>query len=501
MIVFITYTLFFAWFIYKNAFFGLFNDGHLTKKNLLFVFILKVLAVPAFYLLFKFSYGGITKLDAGKFYSDSVIMNNLAYIDVKEYLKMLFGFQDDSQGSFFFNTCINLTDNWDNGQVKDFLYNDNRVVIRLHSLIHFIAFGSYFVHALFSCFLSYAGMFFLYKCFKEFFNGKELLLFICISLFPTLWLYTGGLLKEGITMFVLGTLLYNLKIIISGRRTSKLVIILFLLLFVSLLLKPYILFYGAVVFALFFILHKSQFKFKSIILLGSLLLIILLINFTTVIFKKRSLLQAVQKREMEFKDLSTGGIFLLDSSKFVRLAYDTNLVNKIKTKPNHYSIKKNVPYTYWEHTHQQDTLQCAANNDTATIYSLVYILPKAGSAIDVVKGSHNLFVITLRSLYFTTLHPLFFNAKGLMQQFASLENVLLAAALLIILIVLCLGKQEKFAGFTFLFFGLSLFVLIGFTTPNSGAIMRYRAPGAIFIIMSALYFFDAFKHIFKKIIN
>ncbi|MGZ4099982.1 MAG: hypothetical protein ACXVNM_13935, partial [Bacteroidia bacterium] len=77
MTAFIVYVLIFCWLIYKNDFFGIFKDQHLSKKILLYVFILKILAVPAFYLFFKISYGGITKLDAGKFYADSVVMNNL----------------------------------------------------------------------------------------------------------------------------------------------------------------------------------------------------------------------------------------------------------------------------------------------------------------------------------------------------------------------------------------------------------------------------------------
>ncbi|MGZ3898756.1 MAG: hypothetical protein ACXVNQ_00415 [Bacteroidia bacterium] len=467
----------------------------------MYVFILKILAVPAFYLFFKISYGGITKLDAGKFYADSVVMNNLAYLDFTEYLKMLFGLQDDSEGSWFFKTCIDTTNNWDNGPVKDFLYNDNRVVIRIHSLLHFIAFGSYFVHALFSCFLSFIGLTFIYKTFKEYFIGKESWLFMALCLFPTLWLYTGGLLKEGLTLFFLGLLLHCIKNVIQKKKVWRNILFLIFLVFISLHLKPYILFYGAVVFFLFFIIQQNKTRHKIVLFFSTLVLITIAINFVSVITKHRTLMEAAQKREKEFMDLSTGGIFLLDSVKFVRVPYDTNNVVRVKNKPGHYTIKQKVSFAYWEHTHQQDTLYCKSNEDTNTIYSVVYILPKAGSMVNILQGSSNLFVICLRALYYTTLHPFFVNAKGLIQQFASLENLLLCFCFVVVLVGLFTSPHAKFPGIVFLFFGLSLFILIGFTTPNSGAIMRYRTPGAIFILMSALYFPRKIKFIFGKKFN
>lgn len=486
MIPFIIYTLIFGWLIYKNRFFGLFNDNVLSGKHLVFTFGLKILAVPAFYLFFKIAYGGIEKLDAGKFFFDSVVINHLAYENFGEYVKMLFGLQDDSPGSYFFKHCIDTTNNWENGQVKDFFYNDNRIVIRVHSLLHFISFGSYFCHALFECFFSFIGLFFVYKTFKEYFPGKEVWLFFVIALFPTLWLYTGGLLKEGITMLVLGILLFHLKGFIGGKRTTNIVLSLLFLLFVSILLKPYILFYGACVFTLCFLIEKSQLKYKTPAYFISIFLLVVLANLTCMLVKKRSFLQAAEKREMEFRDLSTGGIFLLDSAKFVRVPYDTTLVTRVKGKPNYYTIKNGVPYTYWEHTHQQDTLYCKANTDAASTYSLVYILPKAGSAIDVVNGSRNYFVIAGRCLYYTIVHPFFVNAKGIMQQFASLENLVLILCIVMTLGGFVFNPKQLFPAAVFLFYGLSLFMLIGLTTPNSGAIMRYRAPAAIFILMSAL---------------
>jgi hypothetical protein len=493
LIAFIIYLLIFSLLIYTNGFFKFFNDEKISRKTFSFLFILKALAVPAFYFLFVKLYGGIEKLDAGKFYSDARTMNNLAYINFPEYLKMLFGFQDDTEGSYFYRMCIEPSFNWDNGEARDFFYNDNRVVIRLHSLLHFISFNSYFVQALFSCFFSFMGLTFLYKTFKEYFGGKELFLLIAISFFPVLWLYSGGLLKEGITIFFLGCSLYRIKQIVNGNITVPGILWMAVLIVISFLLKPYILLYSGIYFSVFLIITRYTRKYKSLIFFSLVFIMAILVNGASVLVKHKSLPEAVIQREKEFSDLAKGGIFLLDSVKFVRLVYNYDLVKKITGEKNYFTIKAGVPFLYWEHSHQKDTLYCKANSDTLTHYSLVYELPTASSNIDLISGSHNFFVIAAKSLYYTLAHPLFYNAKGPIQFLASLENLILLISIAVILLGFLKGTNENYPAIVFLFFALSLFVIIGITTPNIGAILRYRSPAAIFILAAALYSLNGLK--------
>lgn len=491
MIAFVIYSIVIVLLIYQNGFFKLFTDDKLSRKTFSLFFLLKILAIPFFYFLFMRISPGGQKLDAAKFFSDATVMNYLAYKEPLEYVKMLFGFQDDSIGSRFYNTCIVLTDNWDNGEMRDFFYNDNRVVIRFHSLIHFIAFKSFFVHALFNCFFSFIGITLIYKAIKQYFIGKEMVLMIILCLFPSLWLYTGGVLKEGWVIFFMGSIIYNLKLIFENGLSVKRINSLLVLTFISLILKPYLLFYALVYFGLYFMVKRYYHGKKPLVVFFSIIILALIaMNLFSIGFNKRSLTKVALDREREFADLAKGGIFLLDSSKFVRLSYNHELIKNVPGKSKYFTIKKNVPYIYWEHQHQNDTLFCASNSDTLTQYSLVYELPTAGSNIDVVKGSSNIIAIGIRSLYYTVAHPLFFNAKGVMQIFASFENLLLLLSILIILIHVLKAQNNLFFPLILFLFGISIFVLIGITTPNSGAIMRYRSPAAIFIVCAAWYFIN-----------
>jgi hypothetical protein len=502
LIAALIYLLIILFLIYKTNFFGLLKDEQINSKTITILFLLKALAIPTFYLVYKKMYGGLEKFDAGKFYSDATVLNDYAKTDFVGYLKVLFGLQDEAPGTIFFDNYLVNTTNWDNGRLKDFLYNDNRIVIRFHSLIHFIAFNSYPVHALLNCFLSFIGIVYIYRTIKEFFIGKEFFVLLILCFLPALWFYTGAVLKEGLAIFVLGCMLYQIKKAFLGHLSLLSICSLLFLFFISLLLKPYLLFFAAIYFSLFFILNNfKKIKHKSIVLISAMAVVFIILNSVSIFFKKRTLLEAAITHQRIFADASKGGIFLLDSLKFVRLDYDSTLVKKVITKPNYFTIKKNVPYIYWEHTHQQDTLFALANADTLTQYKLVYQLPKSGSNIFMNYTSSNIFSLGASCLYYSLLHPFFFNSKSFLQHLASLENLFIVISLLIFILGIIKNKKDSFPAISFIVFALLLCLLIGLTTPNSGAIFRYRSPAVVFILLAALYYLPVSKNNHPPIAN
>lgn len=443
-------------------------------------------------------YGGIEKFDAGKFYHDSLVISEFSKIHPLEYFKLLFGFQNDMEGSFLYEKCIVNTDNWDNGKVKDFFYNDNRILIRLHTLLNFVPFSNYFIQALFDSFLSFIGLTYIYKSIKSYFEGKEIWVLLILCTFPALWFYTGAVLKEGITLFVFGCTLYLIKKTIYAPTTFKTILLLFAFLFISFLLKPYILVLSTICFTLFFAIQKSnKIQSKVLFFISVLLLCFGLINSATLIFKNKSLLVAAKERQRQFADVSKGGIFLLDSVKFVRLTFDTTQVNRVPLRENLFKIKEGVSYSYWEHSHQKDTLYCAKNTDTTTHYSLVYQIAESGSNFSI--NTDNVFSVVGSCLYYSLFYPLFYHSKGILQLLASFENLIIIISLVLILFGLVQNKKDNFLPILFLIIAFIVSVLIGFTTPNSGAIFRYRSPIVIFILLAALYYINIQKLIsFKK---
>lgn len=480
----------------------MFKDEIINSRTFSILFFLKALAVPAFYLVYKKMYGGLERFDAGKFYTDAATINSYAYSEPIGYLKLFFGFQNEIPGTNLYDNFLAHTTQWDNGRLKEYLYNDNRVVIRVHSFLHFFTFNSYHVHALFSCFLSFIGITYLYKAIKDLFAGKELFVLIILCFLPALWFYTGALLKEALLIFILGSALYLFKQYFLRKRKWWFLILIPFLFFISLLLKPYILVFAFCVFALFFRLYYSKkIQLKTVAFLSILILLIISINLISITLTHKSLLSAALKQQRMFADASKGGIFLLDDVKFVRLDFDTSLVKKVNNNDSLFTIKKNASYIYWEHTHQEDTLFSKKNTDTITHYKLVYQLPKSGSNINFDANSKNVLVVGASCLYYSMFYPFFFNSKSLLQHLASFENLLILLSLIVIVLGFIKNKKDNFPVIMFSVFALLLCLLIGLTTPNSGAIFRYRSPAVIFILLAALYYLPVSKNTVKSTPN
>ena len=495
MVVALIYFAVLLFLIYKTSFFGIIKDNDISAKIFTLLFFLKALAIPVFYFIYQRFYGGIENFDSGNFYRNAKTVNEFARTNFLEYLKMMFGLQDDNEGSYVYNTCLIYTNNWDNGQIRDFFYNDNRIVIRIHSLIHFIAFNSYFVHALFNCFLSFIGIVYLYKALKPFFVNKYIWVLLILCFFPTLWFYTGAVLKEGLTLFFLGCGIYQLnKIALKEYKFSSILFLIFSI-FMAFLLKPYVLLFSFMCFALFFkIYYSKKINNKLLVYFTIILIGILGTNVASLLIKNKSLYTVAMARQRVFADASTGGIFLKDSKKFIRLNYDTTLVKKVLKMPNVYTIKLNAAFIYCELSHLQDTLVCYANKDTITQYDLDFKIAKSGSNF---KLPNSFLKLSLYSFYYTLAHPLFFNARNSLQFVASLENVIIILSLLIFLIGLIGSKKDKFIPVAMVTVAFFVCYLIGITTPNSGAIVRYRSLVVIFILLSALYYLPNLKKVIK----
>lgn len=498
MLWYILYLVLYLFLIYKTGVFGLAGKDPLSPRVFSIVFFYKALAVPVFYLVYKKAYGGVEGFDAGKFYHDAAVISDYASSDLSGYLKLLFGLQDELPGSALYDHCLINTYNWDNGNLPDFFYNDNRIVIRLHSLFHFIAFNSYFVHALFNCLLGFTGIIALYKSLRGWFEGKEIWLLLILCFFPTLWFYSGAVLKEGIALFVMGNTAWQLKKLSLRQSTFPGLVFLTALLTFSVLLKPYLLIPSVISFFLLFFIQQLPFKQKTILFFSSLLVLLVLVNGLTLLVKQKSLITIASDHQRLFADAAMGGIFLLDDTKFVRLEYDYKLVKKTEGKDSTYHIRSGVPFVYWEHSHQQDTLYTKYNTDTITAYKLVYDVPHSGSNIRHVNYGGNLLTAAGSYFYYSLFFPFFANAKGVLQWMASLENFAILISLILILWGLIRNKQPALPVVVWLSLALGLCLLIGATTPNSGAIFRYRSPVVVFILMSALYYRVSPKTSFQK---
>lgn len=478
------YLLIILFLIYKNGFFGIFTDKTISQGQFTLFFIFKCLAIPVFYYVYQTQYGGIENYDAGNFLRDSKIINNLFYEHPWTYLKLICCLENDGPGTELYDQFLANTHNWDEGMSWRLLFNDNRSVIRIHSLIQFISFNSYFVHALMSCLLGYIGIGLIYRSLKSFFISKEIWLVGAFIFLPNLWLFSGALLKEPLVLLNIGLVFFLTDRFFDHRYSlfSKFINLL-LIAFVVYYLKPQITFTLFCFYLMYKILEIFNLKFKEIWFLCSAILVVIVINFSFLMFKNMSMLSFINKKQSEFYDVARGGIFLKDSTKFVRVSYDPKRLTEEKGS---YKIKAGTPFYYWKDANQKDTLYCAANTDTTTMYKMIYqIVPaRSGYSISPLQANFStigtVFIGFFRSLGF----PFGFN--GFMSVVVSLEGVFLTLCFLVSLVGIFFVRNKTIL-LVFMFSSTLLFILFGIATPNLGAIVRYRSVISPFIILSVLY--------------
>jgi hypothetical protein len=494
MIAGIIYFLLLCFLIYKTNFFGILKDDVLNNKFFLFAFLFKTSGIAVFYYVYSRFYGGIDYSDTFHYFQDSQVIYSVSEWDFSEFVKLMLGLVDDqTHGTYLFEHYIHLTAIWEKSS-DEFLYNDNRLIIRMNVMIYFISFGSYFVHALISSLLSFLGMNWIYKTFKFLFPGKEMALFLVWLVFPGIWFWTSGLFKEGPALFLMGLALISAKRLMIDRRRGWKVYLMFAFgVLLSFMFKTYILlpllFFTIVFFAIVFVYPVQR---KILIYLSTILFAIIASSALLKVFFNKGPVEIISDRQKTFIDVSHGGIFLLakDSSMFIRLPYDfkTITIDSTLFRPTA-NISKGASYAYCDPEKPQDTLYVQSNADTTTAYTFYYYIPKAHSSFEVPlinNSTSQFFKILPFSLYITLFKPLFYDARNALDIVDSIENLLILLSLLLLIINCIRQKVIDPWHIYFLSIVLSALMIIGITSPNMGAIERYRAIVVPFLFMSTL---------------
>jgi hypothetical protein len=425
--------------IYKTALFGILKDEILNRKFYLSAFIVKCTGVFFFWLVYVKFYGGLNYSDTGNFFRDAKIIHSISQWDVGEFLKVIFGFQNEGEETELFKRFTSRADSW-NQAPGEILYNDNRILIKLHALICFISFGNYFVHALFSCLVAFIGINWIYTTFKFLFPGKEIYLFLCWLVFPGLWFWSSGILKESLALFFMGLLLISLKrIVLDQQFRMKNWFMLLIGIIICFFFKQYVILPLLFCSLLFFIItSRENLKRKSLIFLSALLLIAIMGNFSLNLLFNRNLLSILEERQRVFKDVAKGGIFLQDQDRWIRLPYNYDLVNidSSGTKPL-VTIKKNASFVYLDYAKWPDSSYCASNTDTTRQLSIQFILPEARSTIQIPSlddSWFSLLKVLPSAVYISILKPFFFDSRNVLDHMTSFENLLIIASILILLV-------------------------------------------------------------------
>jgi len=388
------------------------------------IFLLKFIGGIGVYLVYSHFYSSRISSDIFKYFDDGNIIYSSIHYNFVDYLRMITGIDGEAPHLYkYYDTCCFWIKPFNYG-----LFNDNRTVIRFNAIVRLFSMGNFHIHTLFMSFISFTGLWGIFKVFeknmsnlKEVFFKKMLLIFV-IFFFPSVYFWTSGVLKEGILMLAFGMLIYHFYCFIENKNKFNHILWIALSIVLLLISKFYVLI-SALPGLLFVILISYTGKQRFFLKLSVSLLIFILLAWFSGSILGIDFPSILAKKQNDF------------------IAYINSL--------SHVGSKINIP---------------------------------------MLKPEFKSIIINSPAAFFRTLfRPTIFEVNNAMMLLAAFENILIII-LLIGSTIFFTSKNLKnqWLWFSFLFV-LVLFTLSGLTTPVLGALVRYKAPALPFLGITLIY--------------
>lgn len=450
-------------------------------------FVFKILIGFIFLQVYVYNYPkNIIPSDSIRFFHDAKVLNGVFFTSEKEYFKLLFSIGNEKEQ---IRQYLSETHLWDSGRLS--ILNDFRNVIRLNSLIYFISNGSAFIHVIFMSFLSFIGIQQIFKAISPISKVKPLVVFILLLFIPSMLFWTSGILKEPIVLLGIGLLLR----VIFYKEPIKSKILPFLISFIILIgFKPYLLLclIPALIFSL---LNKYIFNYKyyksiiSIILTTSV--IILLIPKTV-----NQIVHYAYKRQTNFALSGKGGLIIEGNSCFYQIEKNS---------------EKNIAIDKLNHTAKilKSTQAICYSNDYIKLpfrvtlkpnvhyYKIKSNEPPANSYFEYssINNSTTQLIKNIPEAFINALFRPFITDSNSKLKYPAIIEILIVFTFILIAFYYrrTLSKEMLNTILSIILFAIILLLLIGWITPISGAIFRYRFPVQLALVIIGILLIDPAK--------
>jgi len=319
--------------------------------------------------------------------------------------------------------------NWDTSY-KNSLMNESRLLIKINAILNIIGLKNYFFNSITFILMAFVGEFLIFKSliFKFKFKNPKIL-FWSLILFPSIFLWSSGILKEPLIILSFGLILNSLIV----KRTKW--------------------------------MNVSSFIIAS--------LIIFKVKFYIFICFFPALISYIISEKTKFKP---------PRIIFTVCAIIAVIIFAMGKMNNYYNPLKILSQK------QNDFITLSELFDTGSAYKIIPIEPSITSLIKAIPmGAINGF-----------FRPFPNNINNLLQLFPLIENMLLYLMVLylifrILFLKIKINQDVKNVLWNSLFFITMLFILSGISTPVVGALVRYKVPGLMFLIIVINLMYDQFK--------
>ena len=517
------YVLLFSAIIMRSK---LFSSGGLGNRYFLGAFYLKLLFGLVLWYIYAHIYKNRISSDVFKYYDDSKIIFATLHSSVKDYLTLITGIGDSGN---YYQDIYHSMNSWGNGYGTT-LYSNSHFIIRINALFMLLSHGHYGVHVVFMCFISLAGLTLIYKAFVPFLQDKSKMLFVAIFLFPSVLLWSSGILKEGFVWLGLGLCIYYFFQLIYSppNKTAYLISYSLYLLIGTILLyesKAYVLLCILPCFVAQFFIKKTKFCEAHPLLTYVSVLVFYAAGSTLPhsLFHNGGPFIMISDKQTDFNRISRGGIYLTkikDPSQYVLIPVSDSS-NVVPLNPNAdsllhkkgiqylvsnafcyhetktgnkvpYMLKKGTAYTGFTFN-KNDTVHLTANDSTA--YCVIVFIEPAKSRIFIIPIRPNLTSLLTNipeALKISMLLPYPWDVHSAMTAIYCAENMLVL--LLLFFALLFIKKPVHIDLILFcLTYCLMMLILIGLVTPILGGIERYKSVVIPFMFILLLLVTDQDK--------
>ncbi|HPU46347.1 MAG TPA: hypothetical protein PLQ91_01795 [Bacteroidales bacterium] len=186
-------------------------------------FVLKVLAGILLVYIYLDYYSDRESADMFKYYDDGRAIWESTRGNNKDFVKIVLGIYNKDEYELLKDKYLFKTNHWDRADFVPFRY-ENRLIIRINAALMPLTGGNFGLHILLFIFIAFIGQYFLFKSIAPFVHKKTS--FLIIFLFPSLLLWTSGILKEAIIIFIIGLWFYGLKMLIDKKYVLSVILLL-----------------------------------------------------------------------------------------------------------------------------------------------------------------------------------------------------------------------------------------------------------------------------------
>jgi hypothetical protein len=389
------------------------------------VFLLKVAVGVIYTLIYRYYYKGGDSLEY--FESSKLITRLFIEQDYRTFLRLTFGINTRPPDPDIKEIAFALS-----------YWNDMSAyfLIRFHALASILSFGNFFVHIVFFNWLTMIGLLYLFRFFYEQLKAKKPLVFAAVFFVPSVLFWSSGIHKDGFSMAALGLILFSASKLFVFRRKNE----------------P-----GGV-------LNDSGRKHNlsnGLLFITGCWLLIIERNYWMMLLAPSLVSWIWTANQPRLKWLKFAGVHTV-----------------------YYAVTCNLDgiLPQWDFLNlltlkQRDFMSVASGSGA----EMVYVHPLDGTIGSVISAIPT-------AIYNCLLQPHFFRIGSIMQILVAIENMLVLFSLIIaaVFIVKRAGDPERSLILLCLFFSFSIFAVVGITVPILGALVRYKIPGLVFLLIVAV---------------